>query len=125
MVQRVITELTDDTTGELAQETLTFGLDGHLYEIDLTEENAQALRETYDGWIDHARRVAGRTPRTLPARQRPMTTTVIPAQEAPIGGQERKSIQKYAAAHGLKVPADRGRISHEVRQAWQDAGRPI
>jgi nucleoid-associated protein Lsr2 len=35
VAQKVVTELTDDTDGKLADETVTFALDGREYEIDL------------------------------------------------------------------------------------------
>ena len=48
MAQRIVTELTDDTNGKPADETVTFGLDGREYEIDLTSKNAAALRKAFD-----------------------------------------------------------------------------
>ena len=37
--------LVDDLDGGAADETVLFGLDGDAYEIDLSEANAQALRD--------------------------------------------------------------------------------
>ena len=48
MAQRIVTELTDDTNGKPADETVTFGLDGRDFEIDLTSKNATALRKALD-----------------------------------------------------------------------------
>ena len=45
MAQRVQVQLVDDLSGEEAQETVRFGLDGTNYEIDLTEQNAKSLRD--------------------------------------------------------------------------------
>ena len=44
MAQRVQIDLIDDLNGEVAQETVRFGVDGTEYEIDLTTENAEKLR---------------------------------------------------------------------------------
>lgn len=49
MAQRTITTLVDDLDGsELERgsgETVRFGVDGRTYEIDLSDDNAAALRE--------------------------------------------------------------------------------
>lgn len=39
-----ITRLVADLDGGFAHETVTFGLDGHLYEMDLYSKNAKKLR---------------------------------------------------------------------------------
>jgi len=45
MAQKVNIVLVDDIDQTDADETLTFGLDGKNYEIDLNTKNANALRE--------------------------------------------------------------------------------
>ncbi|MGH7961888.1 MAG: histone-like nucleoid-structuring protein Lsr2, partial [Candidatus Binatia bacterium] len=45
MAQKVEVLLIDDISGEPADETVRFGLDGKDYEIDLTAKHALALRE--------------------------------------------------------------------------------
>jgi hypothetical protein len=60
MATRTVTELLDDMTGQAADETVSFGLDGVEYEIDMTKKNAAALRKALGPWQDHARR--GRQP---------------------------------------------------------------
>lgn len=60
MVQRVNVILEDDIEGGEAAETVTFGLDGVSYEIDLSEANAQKLRDSLAQWIGAGRRVSGR-----------------------------------------------------------------
>ena len=56
MAQRVHVVLVDDIDGSDAGETVTFGLDGSTYEIDLNEKNAAALREALSPYVGHARR---------------------------------------------------------------------
>jgi hypothetical protein len=63
MAQRIVTELTDDTDGKPADETVTFGLDGREYEIDLTKKNAAALRKAFDVYVKNGRRIGGRRAR--------------------------------------------------------------
>ena len=45
MAQRVHIVLEDDVDGSKADETVTFGLDGASYEIDLSAKNAEKLRD--------------------------------------------------------------------------------
>lgn len=44
MARKVETTLVDDMTGDAADETVSFGLDGVEFEIDLSENNAGILR---------------------------------------------------------------------------------
>jgi len=60
MAQRVQIVLEDDLDGGVAAETVTFGLDGVNYEIDLSDKNAGKLRDELATWIGHARRSGGR-----------------------------------------------------------------
>ena len=61
MAQKVQVILVDDVDGGEAAETVSFALDGVSYEIDVSEENAEALREALAPWVGHARRVGGRS----------------------------------------------------------------
>src|SRR3954451_10769401 len=61
MAQKVQVILVDDVDGGEAAETVSFALDGVSYEIDVSEENASALREALAPWVGHARRVGGRS----------------------------------------------------------------
>ena len=77
MAQQTTVTLTDDLDGGKAAETVTFGLDGRVYEIDLSKKNAAALRKALGEFTASARRVrAGRpaavkTARTESARSMP------------------------------------------------------
>lgn len=61
MAQRVQVVLTDDIDGSPADETVTFGLDGVTYEIDLTKKNAAALRKALEQYVSVSRRVGTKT----------------------------------------------------------------
>lgn len=56
MAQHVQVHLVDDLTGGDAHETVRFSLDGTSYEIDLTQENADALRAALAGYVAAGRR---------------------------------------------------------------------
>ncbi len=59
MAQKIHVELVDDVDGSPAAETVSFGLDGVQYQIDLSEGNATALREALAPYIGHGRRAGG------------------------------------------------------------------
>lgn len=68
MAQKVITTLVDDLSGDTIVDgtgrTVACGFDGAYYEIDLTDDNADALREAFSDYIAAARKLSGRSPRS-------------------------------------------------------------
>ena len=48
MAREVIEKIVDDLDGGDATETVSFGLDGTSYEIDLSKKNAAAFRKLLD-----------------------------------------------------------------------------
>jgi hypothetical protein len=113
MAQKVTTHLVDDLTGDTIEDgtgrTVTFGFDGAHYEIDLTDDNADALREAFSDYVAAARKVNGRSGRTT-------------ASSAPKRGnsEELAKIREWAKANGHEV-SSRGRISQAVRDAYDAA----
>lgn len=71
MAQRIITTLIDDLDGtDIPRglgETVRFGIDGRNYEVDLTDDNAQALREALQPYTEAGRRIE---PTRSPRRRR-------------------------------------------------------
>ena len=63
MAQKTIVQLIDDLDQGAAEETVSFGLDGANYEIDLSAKNAAKLRDALATYVANARRSqpAGRT----------------------------------------------------------------
>jgi hypothetical protein len=107
MAQKVNIVLVDDLDGSEADETVSFGLDGTSYEIDLNGKNASALRDALSGYIGHARRVG-------PASRRGRRTSVTSL------GPSSKEMRDWARSNGYDV-SDRGRVSAEVRKAFEAA----
>jgi len=72
MSTRITTTLVDDLDGtDIPRglgETVRFGVDGRDYEIDLTDENASALRRSLDAYVAAARRVKPASPRSSKRR---------------------------------------------------------
>jgi hypothetical protein len=106
MAQKVNIVLVDDIDNTDADETVSFGLDGKNYDIDLNTKNATALREALAPYVGHARRAGGSTRRS-----------------ASRGTSSRSSagdIREWAKSNGFEV-SERGRISSEVREAYAAA----
>lgn len=108
MAQKVQVILVDDVDGGDASETVTFGLDGVSYEIDLNEDNAARLRDALSTWVGHGRRVGGRSSSGT-ARRRTAASS---------GGTDTSEIRAWARENGHDV-SERGRISAEVMAAYE------
>jgi Lsr2 len=104
MAQQVKVILVDDTDGGPAEETVTFGLDGAEYEIDLSAKNASNLRDALAPWTANARKTGGR--RRRGARSSSASSS--------------SDIRAWALANGHQV-SSRGRVSAEVREAYEKA----
>jgi hypothetical protein len=107
MAQKIHIVLEDDLDGSEAVETVTFGLDGTSYEIDLNKKHAAALRDALSNYVGHGRKLGN-----APRRSR--------KSSAPVSGTSAREIRDWARSNGLSVP-DRGRVSAEVREAFDAA----
>jgi hypothetical protein len=108
MAQKVNIILVDDIDGSEATETISFGLDGTTYEIDLNDKNAAKLRDALATYVGHGRKVGA-----APRRGRRTAA-------ASMNGPSAKEVREWARANGHDVP-DRGRVSAEVREAYEKA----
>lgn len=102
MARKTQVLLVDDIDGSEATNTVTFGLDGVSYEIDLNDDNARQLRSELEKWTVRARRTGGRAKRGA----------------APSG--DAKKIREWARKNGYEV-SERGRIPADVREAYAKA----
>lgn len=107
MAQRVNVILVDDLDGSDASETVTFGLDGVDYEIDLNEKHAGELRNALALYVGHSRRTGGRRKSGSGAK-------------GSSGGPAASEIRAWAKDNGYDVP-ERGRVSAEIRSAYAAA----
>jgi hypothetical protein len=112
MAQRVQVLLVDDLDGTEAAETVTFGLDGVTYEIDLTSDHADELRQGLAKWAEAARRLPARGPRAGRTTNRPRRAA----------SDDIAKIRAWARGQGLEV-SDRGRIPAPIRDAYYAANR--
>ncbi|MCK9876264.1 Lsr2 family protein [Frankia sp. AgPm24] len=112
MAQKTIVSLIDDLSGEEADETVRFGLDGAQYEIDLSEKNATKLRESLAPFVTAARRSGGRAAGTRRGVRTASRRT---------GGTDRTAdIREWARSNGYTV-SDRGRIASNIVEAYDKA----
>jgi nucleoid-associated protein Lsr2 len=109
MVRKVQVVLEDDIDGGVADETVSFALDGRAYEIDLNAKNAAKLREALAPWIASARR-AGASQRQTESK---------PAR-TPRRSRDSSDIRAWAAENGIAV-STRGRISSDLRAKYEAA----
>ncbi|WP_067837677.1 histone-like nucleoid-structuring protein Lsr2 [Nocardia lijiangensis] len=110
MARKVVVTVIDDYDGSSpAVETVSFGVDGVGYEIDLSEENAARLREVFAQWTSFGRQV-GKT-----GRRR--STLIAPAGAR---GPEAGVVRQWARANGFAVPS-RGRVPSDVVAAYEKA----
>ncbi|SDD11216.1 histone-like nucleoid-structuring protein Lsr2 [Actinokineospora iranica] len=116
MAQRTIVELVDDLDGTIGDDisTISFGLDGAQYEIDLTEANAERLREILDEFASAARRIGGRAKRA----------SVKSAGTSDARNKEQtKAIRDWARQNDYDI-SGRGRIPSSVIEAFEQAHQP-
>lgn len=97
MAQKLVT--VDDLDGTEGAATLTFSVDRDTWEIDLTDENADKLRDALAPFI-------------AKARKQPKTAS----RRAAAGGHTRAA-RAWATANGMDVPA-RGRVPQAVMDAY-------
>jgi hypothetical protein len=107
LARKVHVQLIDDISGEEAQESVRFALDGVEYEIDLAEENAVELRKALEPYIARGRRIRGAS-----AGQRSAATTS--------SREQTRRIREWAVANGYN-PSARGRISQDIMKAYEEA----
>ncbi|MEX5717756.1 histone-like nucleoid-structuring protein Lsr2 [Geodermatophilus maliterrae] len=112
MATRTEVVLVDDLDGETpAGTTVEFALDGTEYGIDLSEENAAAMRAAFSRYVQAARTVsssAGRRRAEEPAK-------------AAYSGYDPAAVRAWAAGQGITV-SPRGRIRADVVEQYRAAG---
>ncbi|GHJ58609.1 Lsr2 family protein [Nocardioides sp. OK12] len=113
MAQKVQIILEDDLDGTEASETVSFALDGTSYEIDLTEEHAAEMRDAFARYVGHARKVSS-------SRRGSGRRTSSSGSPANGSGPSTKDIRDWAREQGMEV-SERGRVSSEVREAYDAA----
>ncbi|MFN2517713.1 MAG: Lsr2 family protein [Jatrophihabitantaceae bacterium] len=110
MAQKHIVQLIDDLDQGTAAETVSFGLDGTQYEIDLSVKNAAKLRDVLADYVANARRASrGGRPYSSSGRRggRPTRSD----------REQTHAIREWARKNGHKV-GEKGRIPATVLEAY-------
>lgn len=112
MARKVEVTLIDDLDGGDADETVSFGLDGTRYEIDLSAANAKKLRNSLAKFVDAARKEKG-------AARQPARGAARKAAAAP-AGPNTSDVREWAKAQGYEV-SERGRVANDLIVKFQEA----
>jgi hypothetical protein len=106
MATKVLTTLQDDIDGSNATQTIRFALDGIEYEIDVSDRNANRLRNSLSEFIANGRKVGGKLARR---------------KTASFAEVDTKAVRAWAKANGIEV-SNRGRIPAEIVERYRAAG---
>jgi Lsr2 len=110
VAKETFTRLIDDLDGGVAHETVTFSLDGHTYQIDLSTKHAKKLRTDLAPYLESGSRVTNRVVRGA-ARAR-----------GPVADKDaNRSIREWAIGKGYDI-APRGRIKQEIVEEYHRTG---
>jgi hypothetical protein len=110
VAQKVEVLLLDDLDGGQADETVSLGLDGVQYEIDLSKANAAKLRESLAPFVEAGRKSAPRRQNKAKSGNR----------RSGVSGQPNThEVREWAKSHGIQV-SDRGRIPADVYVKFQE-----
>ena len=118
VAQKTTVQLVDDIDGSEAEETVRFAVDGTSYEIDLSAEHANALREVLAPYIVAAREAGG----SAGNGSRGSSRRGSGGTSSPAGSDRQRTaqIRAWAREQGMEVN-DRGRIPNTVVQAYDAA----
>jgi len=107
MAKTVAVVISDDLDGSDGAETVSFGLDGVQYEIDLSEQNRAKFQKAFAPYVEHGRRV-----RLQHRRSGAGTSAGLRI--------DRATVRSWARENGLQV-SERGRISAELMARYEAA----
>jgi hypothetical protein len=116
MARRIVHQLVDDLDGTVLDvgsgETVLFSLDGVAYEIDLTDDNAAALREAFAPYVAAARSIS--------SARAVSGGGGAPRKRRRTGQQDFSAVREWAKQNGYKV-SERGRVPASVLEAYEAA----
>lgn len=115
MAQKTQIILTDDIDGGEATQTVTFAFQGTNYEIDLNDEHAASIEESFSEWITNARKSNTRSGAGAAARSS--------STRASSGAKrtDLDAVRAWARDNGHTV-SDRGRVSNKILEAYDARG---
>lgn len=108
-----ITKLVDDINGNDADMTLSFGLDGTEYEIDLCDVNYEAYRNTLELLAAHGRVVV---------RDKPKVKRTLSTGKKTGTANKTTEMREWLRAQGHEV-SDRGRVPQRLVELYETRSR--
>ncbi|WP_433520523.1 histone-like nucleoid-structuring protein Lsr2 [Nocardia pseudovaccinii] len=115
MARKLVVQITDDYDGGIVSdgnvESVSFGLDGVNYRIELRPDNAEKLRHDLGKWIHAAQRADDGQDRRLRR---------VSVECGTRSREELNIIREWAVGQGYRVAA-RGRIPVRILTAFADA----
>lgn len=112
MARKVQVLLVDDLDGTdlgTKGETIEFALDGHSYEIDLSDKHAKSLRDAMGQYVEHARRAV----KSSGGRRAHSTA-------AGVDRSETKAARAWLVQNGHLGADSRGRIKGELWELYRN-----
>lgn len=123
MARQTIVKLIDDIDGSIADETVTFGLDGKWFEVDLNTEHGKQLRDALAPFVAAGRKVGGNNTRNITSARSYMAGRHgSPSESA--NREENGKIREWATANGFTVHP-RGRVPVKVLEAYHNRDRTV
>ena len=119
MAQKVQVLLVDDLDGGEASDTVSFALDGNSYEIDLSEKNAEELRDAFAKYVGAARK-ANRSGGSSSRSSSSGGSRRGGGGSAAMDRDQAAAIRSWAKKQGLKV-SDRGRIPATIIEQYNQS----
>jgi len=110
LARTTIVRLTDDIDGSAAVETVPFAVDGRSYEIDLSAEHADNLRQSLAKFVAAARSTGRGNGSVAPGRVRPGRPAAA----------DSSAVRAWAKENGVPV-SGRGRIPEDVLAQYTSA----
>ena len=113
MATKVNVVVVDDLDGSQPAASVSFGLDGVEYEVDLSEDNSAALREALSPYVQVARTVeagSGAASARKPARRRRSSTSD--------NASETTLARRWAQENGIEVNS-RGRLPQDILEMYR------
>lgn len=106
MAQKYLVELVDDLDDTPAETTITFGIDGKNYAIDLNMQHADQLHAVLEPYVAAARKAD-----SAPFKRKTSSAGTR---------TDLAAIREWANNNGYTV-AERGRIAHDIQTAYDAA----
>ncbi len=109
-MKKTLVTYIDDVSGKPASkvETITFAVEGQLFEIDLNPLNAANFRRSVAKYVKNARKVSGSPRKALDGRKVTHPKDYVHA------------VRTWAQEQGYEV-ANRGRVPLSLYKAYEDA----